>query len=126
MYSDHMDSLLENALDMGITEIDFWNMTIGELVRLFDSKMRVKKVQDQELAIHNYILGDLIGRSMARLHSSSATYPQIYEVYPSLFDKDEFEERRQERITEESIKRLTQFAESFNKRKNEGGQIESR
>lgn len=121
-----MDSLLENALDMGISEIDFWNMTIGELVRLFDSKMRVKKVQDQELAIHNYILGDLIGRSMARLHSSSATYPQLYEIYPSLFDKDEFEERRQERITEESIKRLTQFAESFNKRKNEGGQIESR
>lgn len=118
--------MLENALDLGISEFDFWNMTIGELNRITNSKLRVKKVRDQEVAIHNYILGDLIGRSMARLHSSSVTYPQIYDVYPSLFDKDEFEQKRQERITEESIQRLKQFAESFKKRKDEGGQIESR
>lgn len=126
MYSDHMDAMLDTALDMGISELDFWNMTIGELGRLFNSKARVKKAEEQNMALHNYILGDLIGRSMARLHSSSATYPQIYEVYPSLFDKDEFERKRQERITEESIQRLKQFAGSFQKRKDEGGQIESR
>ena len=108
--------MLDNALDFGISELDFWNMTIGELDRSIKSRMRVKKVKDQELAIHNYILGDLFGRSMARLHSSSVTYPKIYEVYPSLFDEEEYEQKRQERITEESFERLTQFAESFNKR----------
>jgi hypothetical protein len=117
--------MLDNALDMGISELDFWTMTIGEINRLFNSKMRVKKIESQEKAIQNYILGDLIGRSMARIYSSSATYPQIYEVYPSLFNKDEIEQERQKRITEESIQRLKQFAESFNKRKNEGGQIKA-
>jgi hypothetical protein len=125
MYTDHIDAMLDNALDMDITEFDFWNMTIGEFNRIYNSKMRVKKVRDQEVAIHNYILGDLIGRSMARLQSSSVTYPQIYEAYPSLFDKDEFERRQKERITEESIQRLKQFAESFKKRNDKGGQIES-
>jgi hypothetical protein len=83
MYTDHIDAMLDNALDMDITEFDFWNMTIGEFNRIYNSKMRVKKVRDQEVAIHNYILGDLIGRSMARLQSSSVTYPQIYEAYTS-------------------------------------------
>lgn len=125
LYSDHIDAMLDNALDYGISEFDFWNMTIGEFNRIINSKMRVKKVRDQEVAIHNYILGDLIGRSMARLQSSTATYPQIYEAYPSLFDKDEFERRQQERITEESIQRLKQFAESFKKRNDKGGQIKA-
>ena len=113
--------MLNSALDVGISEFDFWNMTLAELGRLFESKARVKKVQDQEIALHNYILGDLIGRSMARLHSNSVTYPMIYDVYPSLFNKEEYEEQRQQRITEESIQRLTKFAESFNKRLMEEG-----
>ena len=117
--------MLDNALDLGISEFDFWNMTIGELTRVTNSKIRVKKIRDQEEALHNYILGDLIGRSMARLQSSSATYPKIYEVYPSLFDEEEFEEKRQQRIMEESAQRIKQFAESFNKqfRKKEGKEI---
>lgn len=113
--------MLDSALDIGITEFDFWNMTFSELTRLFESKARVKKMQDQELALHNYILGDLFGRSMARLHSNSVSYPKIYEVYPSLFNKEEYEERQQQRITEESIQRLKKFAESFNKRLTEEG-----
>lgn len=121
MYSDHIDTMLSNALDFGISEFDFWNMTVGELDRSIKSKIKTKKIRDQELALHNYILGDLIGRSMARLHSSSVTYPKIYEVYPSLFDEDEYEQKRQERITEESIQRLKQFAESFNKRMTKEG-----
>lgn len=117
--------MLNNALDLGISEFDFWTMTLGELNRATDSKIRVQKVQQQERAMHNYILGDLIGRSNARLHSSSATFPKIYEVYPSLFDAEEFEEKRQQRIMEESALRIQRFAESFNKqfRKKEGKEI---
>jgi hypothetical protein len=126
MYSDHIDAMLDNALDLGISEVDFWNMTIGELNRATNSKLRVKKINDQEIALHNYILGDLIGRSMARLHSSSVTYPKIFEVYPSLFDEEEYEQKRQERVEKESMERLKKFAESFNKRFNGGGQIESK
>jgi hypothetical protein len=117
--------MLDNALDLGISEFDFWNMTLGELDRATKSKIRVQKAQQQEVALHNYILGDLIGRSNARLHSNSAKFPKIYEVYPSLFDAEEFEERQQQRIMEESAERFKQFAESFNKklRKKEGKEI---
>lgn len=117
--------MLDNALDLGISEFDFWNMTIGELNRATSSRIRVQKTRNQERALYDYILGDLIGRSMARLQSSSATYPKIYEVYPSLFDKEEYEDRQQERIMEQSALKFKQFAESFNKqlKKKEGKEI---
>jgi hypothetical protein len=117
--------MLNNALDLGISEFDFWNMTLAELGRATESKIRVMKAQKQEKAMFDYILAELIGRSNARLHSNTATFPQIFEVYPTLFDAKEFEERKQQRMIEESALRIKQFAESFNKksRMKEGKEI---
>jgi hypothetical protein len=108
---------------MGITEHDFWNMTLAELERVFASKRRVLKQQAQEKASYDYILADLIGRSIGRLYSSSATIPDISTVYPTLFDSQEIEEKRAEKNAELSALRFRQFANSFNKRfKKEGAE----
>lgn len=98
-------------------------MTLAELERAIASYKRKKKIEAQEKASYDYILGDLIGRSVGRIYSSSTKYPEIYEVYPTLFDNQKAIEQRQERQNELSALRFKQFAESFNRKfKKEGNQ----
>ena len=73
-------------------------------------------MEQQEIASHNYILADLIGRSVARVYSSSNTMPEVYEAYPTLFDSKEMEEKKAEKKAELSAIRFKQFAASFNKK----------
>lgn len=97
-------------------------MTLAELNRAIESKKRVQKIQAQERASFDYILADLIGRSIARIHSSSNRMPKINEAYPSLFEADVIEEKLQEKKDELSVLRFKQFALSYNKKFKEVGE----
>lgn len=114
MYSDYIYKWLENALDYDITEAEFWQMTLAELERAIESKRRKQKQKAQEKASFDYILSDLIGRSVARLYSSSNELPEIGAVYPSLFDTKEIEEQKSIKKAELSAARFKQFAETYN------------
>ena len=122
---------LDSALDLGISEADFWEMSVAELLRAVSSKKRQLKQQAQERASADYILADLIGRSVARIYSSSATIPSISrsvariysssatipsisEAYPTLFDTEAMEEQMATKRDELSALRFKQFAQSFN------------
>lgn len=109
---------LDSALDYGISEHEFWDMTLAELIRAIDSKKRIQKERAREKASFDYVLADLIGRSISRIYSSSNAMPQIAEAYPSLFDSEELQEKRQEKKNELSVLRFKQFAQSYNKRFN--------
>ena len=113
-FTDVIYKWLDVALDYGITELDFWDMTIGEVERAVESKKRVEKAKMQDRATLDYILSDLIGRSIARLYSSSATMPEIQDVYNNIFDEKEIEEKKQEKTLELSALRFKQFAQSYN------------
>lgn len=99
---------------MGIEEKDFWEMTLAELERKIASIKRVRKQEAQEKATFDYILADMIGRSVARVYHSSNTLPEINNVYPTLFDSVEIQEQKQKKKDELSALRFKQFAESFN------------
>ena len=120
MFTDIAFKWLDTALDLGITEAQFWEMTIAELERLVKSKKRVMKQQAEAeaklRASFDYTLADLIGRSVARIYSNSARLPEIAEVYPSLFDREEVETKKAQKKQELSALRFRQFAQSFNKR----------
>ena len=100
-------------------------MTLAELTRAIDSKKRQKKEEAQEKASMDYILADLIGRSISRLYSSSAKLPDISEVYPSLFDSQQIEEKKQAQRAELSAIRFKQFAKFHNDKFNGGGNIKN-
>lgn len=91
-------------------------MTLAEIERLIESKKRVIKEKAQERATYDYIQADLIGRSIARIYSSSNHLPEISEVYPTLFDTKEVEERKAAKKAELSALRFKQFANSYNNR----------
>ena len=116
MFSDVAYKWLDNALDYGITEYDFWNMTIVEIERAINSKRRVKKIEAKEKASFDYILADLIGKSVSRIYNSSNKIPEINEVYPSLFASQEVEEQRAAKRDELSALRFRQFANAHNKK----------
>jgi hypothetical protein len=107
---------LETALDYGISEECYWNMTLAELDREIESRKRQQREKAKEKASFDYILADLIGRSVARIHSSSNKMPSIAEAYPSLFVAEEIEAQQQQKKDELSILRFKQFTQSFNKR----------
>ena len=114
--------MLDNALDLGISEFDFWNMTFAEIDRLAASKIRQQQYQARERASFDYILASMIGRAFSVCMSKDATFPELYEVYPSLFQEEaekriaEKEKQKEEILSELSALRFKQFALSYNKR----------
>lgn len=91
-------------------------MTLAELARAMESKQRVEKLRAQERASYDYILADLIGRSIGRIYSSSTKIPAISEAYPTLFNSQEIEEQKAAQKAELSALRFKQFANSYNKK----------
>lgn len=89
-------------------------MTLAELIRAVESYKRVSKRKERERAAFDYLLADTIGRSVARIYSSSNKMPELYEVYPSLFDSEEIQAQKQAKREELSILRFKQFANAYN------------
>ena len=89
-------------------------MTIAELERAINSKKRIREQEAKDKATFDYLLANLIGKSVARIYSSSNSYPGIEEAYPMFFDSEEIQEQKQQRKDELSALRFKQFATSFN------------
>lgn len=68
----------------------------------------------------DYVLADLVGISMARLMGDEVKYPNIKEVYPSLFNDDIKAEDYVEDRTEASVNNFMEFALQLNARRREG------
>lgn len=91
-------------------------MTLAELNRLLDSKRRMNKAQEQKQASFDYILADLIGRSISRMYNAANKMPRIDEAYPTLFNSKELEEKEQQNKDNLSALRFKLFAQSYNER----------
>lgn len=105
---------LETALDCGISESAYWNMTIAELMRAIESYNRRYRAAERQQAALDYILADAIGRSVSRIYSSSAKMPKLYELYPALFETEEIKAQEQAKREELSVLRFKQFAQAHN------------
>ena len=105
-----METWLETALMYGISEHEFWNMTIAEISRALKVKQKVEKLELKQKAIYDYKLANLIAIGFAN------KLPDIWEMYPTLFDSEEEIQKREQKQAELSALRFINFAESFNKR----------
>lgn len=109
--------MLEDALDYGITEADFWDMTIAEIHRAVKSKVRIRKKEAQDRATFDYIQAKLIVKGVAKVLGDKANYPTLEEAYPGLFDDviEDSKAKVQEHKIKLSALRFKQFAQSYNK-----------
>lgn len=87
---------------------------------MFNSYKRKHIDESKERALYDYLLADLIGKSVARIYNETNTFPDVAEQYPHLFDSVATQEQRQAREDELSAIRFKQFADSFNKKFNKG------
>lgn len=110
--------MLDTALDYGITEERFWEMTIAEIQRATESMVRVRKMEAQEKASYCYILANLIAKGVSKVLGDKSDYPTIEEVFPSLFADTvlEREAASEEQRMNLSALRFKQFAQSYNKK----------
>lgn len=120
---EYIEQLLYSALDFEITEFNFWEMTIAEVIRAIESKQKREKIKAQEKASYDYIQANLIGKIVSIILTGKGVIPKIEEVYNELFDDviEEREAKLKEKQAELSALRFRQFAQSFNKRINKEG-----
>ena len=108
--------MLDTALDYGITEEKFWDMTFAEIERAIKSANRVRKLQAQEKATYDYILANLITKVVSKVLGDKSSYPSIEEAYPGVFDDiiAEKKAKAEEHRMNLSALRFKQFAQSYN------------
>lgn len=110
------------ALDVGLEEEQYWEMTVAQVLRKIDSFNRVHKKQLREKAEMDWTLANLISIAVGRCLSSDVQMPQVEEVYPALFDTEETSKKRQEQATNLSVARFMEFAAKHNLKMNLGGE----
>ena len=114
---------LQPAINLGLDEFKFWDMTIAEIIRYEEGAIWRLKLNAQ----FDYTLANLIGVSSARMLSKDVQFPAIEEVYPDIFEKTPEEkqaEQEEEIATQNSINRFMEFAMRHNSmmRREEGDQ----
>lgn len=92
-------------------------MTLNEVHNYLNSYARREQRRLREKATFDYQLANLIGISVSRLFSANNKMPEIYEVYPEIFDIQEIENKRQEMRTKQSVDRLMDFVQAYNQQK---------
>lgn len=100
---------------MGLSEFDFWNMTLGEIERFAKSYKRREEKRLKEKAFLYYRLADLIGISNGRYYTKHFSYPEIYEVFGGIFEEEEIETKKQEERDRKSIELIRHFYEQNKK-----------
>lgn len=117
--TDIAQKLLQPAINVGLSELDFWNMTKAEIERYVEGAIWRMRSQAQ----FDYCLADLIGISVARVMSDDVEYPPIEKIYPTLFD-DVIQEQKRQQEEElrmvDSTNRFMEFALKHNARIREG------
>lgn len=96
MLSELATKWLDDALDLGLTEREFWQMTLGELRRWFASARRRILEERRERATFDYRQAKMIGHCFAACFSKSNKPPEIEEIYPELFNDEEYREAKHE------------------------------
>lgn len=94
-------------------------MTLAEVERAVESHQRIQMREARKRANFDYILADLIGRSVGRIYSSTTNMPDISAAYPQLFSNEEVEEQRAQRQAELSSIRFRLFAKAHNDKYNQ-------
>lgn len=102
--------LLQPAINVGLNEFDFWEMTVAEIERYLEGALWRIKTKAQ----FDYSLANLFGASISRLLDSNAEFPPIYQVYPHLFEEEKVEEEKQDIAITNSMNNFLAFAMAHN------------
>lgn len=104
-------------MDCGILPDQFWGYSLSEIIDLIKSYQRIEKRRMKDTVIYNYQLANLIKLTVGSLLSDEINTPDIYELYPDMFNEEKIISDK-ERIEKELLlhkERMRDFAIRFNK-----------
>lgn len=111
--------MLQPAINVGIAEADFWEMTKAEVERHMEGAVWRLRMRAQ----FDYKLADLIGVSVARIIDGKVDMPDVHKAYSVLFDNETLEEkaeREESAKMESSINNFLAFANKHNAKLSKG------
>lgn len=106
-----IERLLQPAINVGLSEFDFWIMTVAEVERYLNGAVWRHKTQAQ----FDYTLANLMARNMGCILAGGENIP-IEEVYPELFAAKEepTQEELIDKQTANSVNNFLEFAKKHN------------
>lgn len=112
-----MVNLRKLCMIAGVSERDFWDMTVGEALRVIETF----KEQRRDRAYFAYTQAMTTGIYVASMFSKRQP-PKLHDIYPDLFP--EGEEAEEQAKTEASKAAFLKFAYAFNQRYGKNGDRE--
>lgn len=116
--SEIAERLLQPAINVGLSEFDFWNMTVSEIERYLKGATWRYKTQAQL----DYTLATLIGNAIGCVIGDGQMIA-IEDAYPSLFEV-ELQEKKEaieaEQQTMKSVNNFLEFAKRHNSKSTKG------
>lgn len=94
-------------------------MTINEIAREINANQKRLKQEMQFQAQLAYLQPQLTAMLIGSMFSKNGgnKYPELYELFPQLFDEEIIEEKKQKMMTEKSVANFMNFAMAFNKKR---------
>lgn len=114
-YEQKLDELEESAAIAGIAPSAFWDMSLHEINILTSAFTKKQEADEKRRAIDIYNSAVLTGQAYAAVspYSKSHKFPQIYEVWPSLFKEQPKPKQQDWRIAKQN---LLKYASNHNKK----------
>lgn len=92
-------------------------MTIAEVQRECKANKEIEERRMRNWAHLFHLEPQLIGVAVASLFGSKGDYPEIVDIFPDLFDREEYEERKHQQNMKQAYNNFMAFASQINKRR---------
>lgn len=118
---------LKKSIQFGLTEKQFYSMTLAEVIRFSESiePQRIRQLKEQ--ALMDYTHAELIALNVGCLLSKKAKVPMMEDVYAHLYTDDELqkmkasrEEHKQQQATQTMKFGMLAWVEAMNAKNNRG------
>lgn len=92
-----IERYLEECLQHGLTEEQFYSMTLGEIKRYGAAIEPMKRQHLQDQSLMDYIQAHLIALNVGKIISSKQEVPDREEIYSFLYTKEELQKLKEEK-----------------------------
>lgn len=126
-FTQYMDKLLQQCMEIGMSEKEFMNSTLKQVTRYAQSYQVREKNKLEQQALMDYTLASMIRIGFASCIAKGVEYPSLAQAYPFINDMSTTAEQdntvgadgmtAEEREIERNRLKMMEWAEAMNKKR---------